>query len=512
MPPTTRQSGQDIFNQGTPVQTPATRQRRGTLRQVGEFIVPSTTGVVTALREGERPTGRQLGGAALELGSFVVPAGAVARGIGLLGRGARIATQATRATPTPPPRQLEGLQRTLRETGQRVRREGIRGAEVGGLSGALFEGGRALGEEETPITEVIGRGTIGGGAGALGGAVLTPAVSAGTRVIRGITGQAADAFRRTRTVLNPTNREETVDDLANALSESLFEDRAAVVNRLERIANSSRIQAGTDFNERSLLRELVDEGYIPEVDGRLARFGNVIKDIQRRQQNLAQGVRTLASRIRGRTGLSDIQQTALENLQQRSDVDLARAESQFRRLFQGFQKEFGDSLSAEDLNEIRVRMNQQTRAFRGDQFVQDVQNAVGGAVRSRLDEFNTDIRRLNAESARLFRVSRTAQALNNQNIDVGPISQALGRFIGVVGGGAAGFRVAGPGGLVVAGVLANLGARSLANLIRQARFNPQAQEVIRQGIRRDQRLLNRILKNADPADKALIERTIGEAN
>ena len=69
-----------------------------------------------------------------------------------------------------------------------------------------------------------------------------------------------------------------------------------------------------------------------------------------------------------------------------------------------------------------------------------------------------------------------------------------------------GLSVAGPGGLVVAGILANMGARTVANIIRQSRFNPQIQEVIRQGIRQDKKLLDKLLKKASPEDKALLER------
>jgi len=489
---------------GTTVETPVARQRKGALTRVGEFLAPTVTGLIT----GEKKlTPRTAAGAAFEVGSFAIPAGAIARGFGFAARGARAITQAGKARRVVKPSELETLQRGTRELAQRTKQVAKTGAQVGGVTGGLAAGGRALGEEDRPLTEVLGQAAIGGGVGALGGALIAPAVALTTAATKGIAGITSNAFRKVQTQLNPQVRTQAIDDLTTGLSKSFVENNPTVLKKLEKISNIAR-RKGQDLDETDLLREVAESGYQPKVEGDLGRFGASIKDANARIGRLSEGVADLAKPIKQKTSLASIQQQAAENLRGRTDIDFASAERQFKSVFPALKREFGNSLSASDLNTIRIKMNKKAKG--GEKFVQDVNSAIGSAARLRLDEFTPAIRQLNAESSKLFRVIDTMEALSNRKIDVGFWSTALGRYLGVVVGAGVGIAGGGVGGLVIAGALAQAGSRTVGLLIRQGRFNPELQKIIQTGIRSDKKLLNKLLKEATPEDKALIQRAVGK--
>ena len=120
-----------------------------TLGKVSEFLVPTTRKTVQKLKEGEDLTARQKLGTALELGSFFIPGGVVAKG---LGRTASFASRLGRA------------------------------AGTSAVSGGAFEAGRALGEEELGATDIAKRTAVGGLLGWGIGAAF-PIVGAGSKTI-----------------------------------------------------------------------------------------------------------------------------------------------------------------------------------------------------------------------------------------------------------------------------------------------------------------------------------------
>lgn len=490
------------FKKGKTIETPQVRERKSGIRKVGEFLAPTATKTIETLREGERPTLRQVAGTALEVGSLFVPAGAAVRGGMIAGRGAGVLGRTAQKV-IKKPTQLEAITKGV----QTVGRQAKTGARVGGITGGMMGAGRGLGEEDKPLTQVAGEAVTGAGLGALGGGILTPAVGLAGRGASRVRGSLSDNIKSVQARMNPTDRTQAVDDLTKSMMNSFVEDKPAIINKLEKISQRARFK-GLDLDERGLLREVAEEGYMPEIKGDLGSFTKAKRNANTRIGQLSKGVERIAQRIDEKTPLSDIQNRAFSRLEGRVDVDFASAEPQFKRIFKSLQKTYGDELSAEDLNKIRIQMNKKTKSF-GKEFVQDVSNAVGGATRERLDEFSPRIAELNAESSRLFRVIDTMEVLNNKKIDPGYLLSGVGRFAGVVGSGALGASVAGPGGLVVAGLMATGGSRLVANIVRQARFNPNIQNIIRQGLRRDKKLLNKVLKEANEMDRALIKRTLG---
>ena len=120
--------------------------------KAANFLAPTATKAFGKLRSGEGITGRDIVGSALELGSYIVPAGAVARAAGFAVKGAKALS-----------------------TAQKIKQ----GAAAGATIGAMGETGRAIGEGEGvggTITRAAG--------GALAGGVLGGTASGAIQAVR----------------------------------------------------------------------------------------------------------------------------------------------------------------------------------------------------------------------------------------------------------------------------------------------------------------------------------------
>lgn len=488
------------FGEGQKVEIPQARKKTSTLKKVGEFLAPTTTKAISGLREGKLPSLREVGGTALEIGSLAIPATAAARVATLVGRGAKAVTGIKKAQTS-----LGAIGEVATRTGQAVKT----GAQIGGVSGTLAGAGRALGDEEKGFGEVAKEALIGGTVGAVGGAALGLGGSLTVQAIKGTKDATTRGFRAINNQLNPTQRTAAVDDVSKSILDSYVEDKGAVLKGLDKLAEKSRF-FGDDVTPDTLIREMIDEGgYIPDVRGAVGRFIAPIKDAGVRRGEIRQLVTERASKIVEQTPIETLIKTSKQNLAGRTDVDVIKAGRQLDSLFTGFQKEFGGILSGKQVNIIREKMNQQG----GESFTKVVQNSIGRASRSILDKFDPEIRALNAESGRLARITDTMKILDNKKIDAGFWGGAVGRYLGTVFGGGALAAVAlgsggAAGGLVIAGILASVGSKIVAKIIRQSRFNPQLREILREGLRADKKLIERLKKEASKEDEALINRLL----
>ncbi len=123
------------------------------LGKAAEFLIPSTAKTVGKIRKGEGVGIRDVAGSALELGSFVVPAGAIARGglMGLraLGLAKKAATAAKFATPVLQKAAPTLLKRTAQRAGEAAFAGGLygagqataRGEDIGGIAGEALKTG-----------------------------------------------------------------------------------------------------------------------------------------------------------------------------------------------------------------------------------------------------------------------------------------------------------------------------------------------------------------------------------
>jgi len=214
--------------------------------------------------------------------------------------------------------------------------------------------------------------------------------------------------------------------------------------------------------------------------------------------------------------LQQFNDEVLEAIKRRTDIDIAAAESQFKRRMLGIEKEHGKQLSAKNIDKLRVQSNIKSKDTVS--FVADVNSEIGRVARNALDTANEDIRKLNARSQQLMRTRQTMNLLQNQTIDTGYWSARMASLVATLLAGVGGAALAlgsvlsGGGALVIAAIISQGGARIVANLIRKARFNPKIIPALRAVFQKDKDLLKEVLDEAVPADKALIKRAIGISN
>src|SRR3990167_4118581 len=267
----------------------------------------------------------------------------------------------------------------------------------------MFEAGRALGEKDLSLREVVGQAAIGGAYGAVGGAVIAPVVSLATLSVKGAARATSRSFKNIQNKLSPVNRTKALEDLTQATLNS-FEDKVPVMDKLRRLEQQLGVQ-----DEVGMLREVVNEGYIPKIRGGLLGRGTAdyqghVLDARSRQKTISNAVTALAQRSKAKTSLASLKVAAKKTLIGRTDIDPQRAGKQIDAIINNLQKEFKtQTLSAKQVDMIRRRTGKETKAFWGDQFVADAQDALRRVSRLRLDQIDTRITQLNAESAKLMR-------------------------------------------------------------------------------------------------------------
>jgi hypothetical protein len=121
-------------------------EKKSTLGKVAGFLAPTTTKTLSKFKKGEDITARDVVGSALEVGSYLIPAGAIARGVGLGIKGAGLASKVAN------------------------------GVATGAVSGGMFEAGGSISDGGTSsdiakrtLTGAAFGGVAGGVVGAIGG-------------------------------------------------------------------------------------------------------------------------------------------------------------------------------------------------------------------------------------------------------------------------------------------------------------------------------------------------------
>jgi hypothetical protein len=328
-------------------------------------------------------------------------------------------------------------------------------------------------------------------------------------------GNVAPAIRVTNATLDPTERTRAVNNLAEAYRSSLVENRMSINNKLEDLAKSSS-RGGETLTRDDLLRNLADEGYIPDIEARLAKFDSTFRDIEARQRDLMNDLDPLLTQSRATIRTDDlfdaIRRDIIENPHTVSG--LGRSTAELSRFIDDVRIKYGDELNAQQVNAIRKDANASTKAFRdSDKFTADTYSAVGNLTRNWLDDAvpNDLVRRTNAEWARLNTLEETARILNNQQVDVGLLGRALGSYVTVVAGTTAGVAVGGPGGLVVAGLLAKITGDKLADMMRKRMFDDRTMKAIRETMRKDDKLREELLRTMNEQDRQMFQMALPPA-
>jgi len=183
------------------------KPKTSTLGKVAGFLAPTATESFRKAQAGEDVSTREKIGSILEVGSYLLPVGAIARGVGLAGKGALT------------------LGRKL-----------ATGAVAGGLGAGTFEAGRAIGDEDATALNVIERTGRGLALGTGFGAAL-PLGFAGVRSVGRIPQATRDVTRATQQAFG-TVREKIPEfarksaDVVSGITESATERLGRIPRRI----------------------------------------------------------------------------------------------------------------------------------------------------------------------------------------------------------------------------------------------------------------------------------------
>ena len=327
-----------------------------------------------------------------------------------------------------------------------------------------------------------------------------------TQTIRNTTPNVIKNFLRRAP---PGTKEAATEALTDAYKKSFVVDNVAVNRALDQQARELS-HGAIKYSKDDSLVGLAKDGYMPVVEGKLASFDNVIDDISARQGRLAEAIDPLLATVPERTTLTQLKNKAAQVLRRSPQVgaQLKKSLRELDSFFDSFQTKYGNDLSALEVNDIRKEMNRRTKAFGDEMFMQDTADAVADATRARIDEMVPDglVRQTNAEIGRLFGLQRTAEILNNRAINIGILGGQVGRLVSTMGASGIGLNVGGPGGFVIAGIVAHYGGEVVAQILRNRRFDPRLRQVIIEGIKQDDELVQRLIKEAEGANKEALER------
>ena len=192
----------------------------------------------------------------------------------------------------------------------------------------------------------------------------------------------------------------------------------------------------------------------------------------------------------------------------RIGTELTEAQNKLDRVFNGLRQKYPNgTLDANAVNRLKVEANQRrsdySKATSGDPFITDVYATLARSTNEWLNGVIPDelFKQSNAEWSKLQRVIETANVLQNQQVDVGLIGRALGSYVTTVAGSTAGLSVGGPGGLVIAGILAKIGGDKVADMMRNVKFSPVLRDKIRTTISSDAKLKEKLIKTASPENQ-----------
>jgi len=316
-------------------------------------------------------------------------------------------------------------------------------------------------------------------------------------------------IRDFRTKLNPQTEEQFIDSAKAAINDS-FVGNTTTRNKLDDLA-SHFSSKGDEVTREDLVDRFAREGFMPSEAGKLADSRGIFKLIADKQDRIINAMNPVLETIPELTKLSDLKIGAKNIVRDSPSIiaDFEKANSQIDKLFKNLEAKFGkDTLNAVEINQIRKEMNKITRAFRDDVFKQDAANAIGSAVRSRLDDIAPKITIANKRWGELQQFHEMARVFHNQPIDIGVFGSSFGRLAITLGAGSAGFQITGPGGLVLAGILATFGGNAFAQLLRNKRFSQKLKDSLIRLAQQDDEIVEQLIKQADEANREMLERVL----
>lgn len=317
-------------------------------------------------------------------------------------------------------------------------------------------------------------------------------------------GDIGDATRIANATLDPATRETEVAKLAKAYQDSLVGDRVKV-NRLlqEQAADMSR--GGVTVTQDDLIKAMANEGIIPDLRGKLADFTTAVNDLSKRQDELFKAYEPVLAASKATASVDDFSQYALRSMSDSPNLrfELDKASSQLDSIIANLRRSYNldetGTLTAKQIDDISRQANARTKAYREtDTFQADVYSELGRAARKWLNDNIPDesFRKVNDEWLRLEQIKRTAEAMQNQQVDIGIIGRALGSYVTTLTGVTLAASVGNPFTAVAAGILTKMGGDQLADMLRSTRFSPEIRAKLQERLTSDKDLIARLKETA----------------
>lgn len=395
-------------------------------------------------------------GAGLELASYL-PAGAGVKSVG------NVAKQTIKG------QLAKGGGRELLKKGAKLYAEGA-GAT------ALYEGGKKMQGEE-------GRGNF------VKNVALGGATGLGVGAVGAVVGKTARQARKlvAGTKLSPSIpqdiKEEAVEELSGAWN--------GLTDEYKNLRDFSNRQKAKGKNSRDISKILTDEVLVPEVkDGVLDTRGIIETASDRITDYADKSRKILANFDDKKTTLETLKKEIESVVKDSPDINasgnLKKALKDIDNKIEGFREAYGDTLTPTNMHDIRIRMNEITKAFNTDMFEQDTANAIGDAVRSLLDSTVDDdiYRRTNKQIGDLMVAKQYLKKADGRKIGGGKMSQMMARLTGATIGSQGNVPIISP-------VLGAMGGDKAQKVLRQWSFaSPNTR-----------RILRKVLKNSDLDDE-----------
>ncbi len=358
-------------------------------------------------------------GASLEMASYIPVAGAVSGTAQLARQGVKLSAKQL-ATQT-------------------AKRLGLNAVE-GAVGNTMFEAGKKLQGE--PDRESLGKSALYGAGGGLafgvGGRALTGVVRGARKSAVSMKGVLESGGGLSKAISKFVPQTKNVpEDLAQEATEKLGGAWKEYINDFKDLTtfrDKYKQKTGTDI-ESILTREVIT----PEIKGNKIDLTESMAKNEAKIASSAENVKGLAKAFNDvPVRLSDLESSAINVVNDTNSIlssgNIIKARKGVKDLFKGLREAYGEDINPEIANDIRLAMNRQTKAFTGsvgEMFEQDIANAVGDAVRTKLDEVIQDdvFRRANAEVGELLNVRKFMNKVNGKNVGGGRFSQA---FTGII--------------------------------------------------------------------------------
>ena len=326
-------------------------------------------------------------------------------------------------------------------------------------------------------------------------------VKAGKKIIEPISTKIKTGL----STLKPKDYETAVTSINNAYKTGFVNDQVAVNKQLTKLGSV----VGKSSDE--LVSNLAKEGIVPQVEGKLAKFDNSLTELTNRQNQISQEIRKNLRPINAPTSLGELRTSLIDDVTRTSDpAELTKSLAEVDRTIESYRLKYGDIITTEQLDEIRVSANNATKSFDRPIFEQDVSNSIGNVVRKRIDDIVPDeaVRSANAEWGRLADIKNTIQIFDNKPINVGILGSQLGRFGGAIALGGLASPLSGPGALVIAGIAATYGGDFVANFLRSRKFSKVAQDLIKQSLQKQPDILKTLIEKSSEANKVYLQKLL----